>query len=111
MKKLILLIAILPMLAIAQQKTEVQTNSTNPVNEATAVVEQIDGVFIFAYCKPVKNYRVIGTVKPGFSQDEYLWIAERLVKKIKKNYPTATGLIIRTDKYNFKDCEVIEFID
>lgn len=123
MKKLILLLAILPMFAIAQQKIEAPTINVNPgnnlfsaeenqVNNATAVVEQVDGIFIFAYCKPFKKYRVIGTVKPGYSQNEYEFIAERLVRKLKKNYPTAQGLIINIDQYaRFKDCEVIEFID
>lgn len=60
----------------------------------TATVDQQEGVSIFILCKPVAEYEYLGTVKIKAAwtgePEEMLNIA---LKKVKKEYPLADGII------------------
>lgn len=66
-----------------------QTNKNN-----TAQVEQIQGLYIFMFCKPISEYQYIGSVSKSVvwtgRPDEML---NTMINKVKKDFPTADGLI------------------
>ena len=60
----------------------------------TAEVDQIQGLYIFAKCKPVKEYEYLGTVKgPLVGSHEFDNLVELMVKNTKKDFPSANALI------------------
>ena len=64
------------------------------VKTNTAEVDQVQGYYIFAKCKPVKEYGYLGTVKgPTIGNHEFDNLVELMVKKAKKDYPEANALI------------------
>jgi len=65
----------------------------------TAEVDQLEGVYFFANSKPVKEYEYLGSVKIGFTMGNggYQDMREKLVKKAKKEYPKADGIIYNGD--------------
>lgn len=78
---------------------------------STAEVEQIDGYLIFTDCKPVKDYEFLGTVKSGVTlgSEQYQGVRDRLIKKIKKEYPKADGIIFRFVDGGADKAEAIKF--
>ena len=70
------------------------TVNTYESKSNTAEVDQIQGYYIFAKCKPVKEYDYLGTVKgPTIGNHEFDNLVELIVKKAKKEYPDANALI------------------
>jgi len=68
--------------------------ATYDVKNSTGDVDLIQGVYIFAKCKPAKEYDFLGTVKgPKIGEHEFDNLVELMLKNLKKNYPTADGLI------------------
>lgn len=68
-------------------------------NSATAEVVKIDGLYIFTDCKPVMNYDSLGVVDLGFvSGTQYESIRTNLIKRTRKKFPNANGLILNLDK-------------
>jgi hypothetical protein len=63
---------------------------------STAEVEQYQGLYIFVDSKPVIEYEYLGTVKGTltFGDTQYTGCRNRMIKKCKKEYPNADGLII-----------------
>jgi hypothetical protein len=60
----------------------------------TAEVDQIQGFYIFAKGKPVKEYEYLGTVKgPLIGNHEFDNLVELMVKNAKKDFPNANALI------------------
>ncbi|MFN4247552.1 MAG: hypothetical protein ACK4EY_07500 [Flavipsychrobacter sp.] len=70
------------------------TASYEPRN-STAEVEQVQGCYIFIDSRPVKEYKYLGTVKSTFSwgSGQYQDVRDKLIKRIKKEYPEADGII------------------
>lgn len=65
----------------------------------TAEVDQYQGVYVFTDSKPVGEYDYLGTVKVSMSlSGQYASVRDALIKKAKKEYPNANGII-----FNFKD--------
>jgi hypothetical protein len=62
---------------------------------ATAEVNQMQGIYIFVDSKPVREYDYIGTEKVAMSMGsgQYRDIRDKLIKKVKKEYPNANGII------------------
>lgn len=60
-----------------------------------ATVDQIEGIFIFTDSKPVSEYDYLGSEKLGFTMGsgQYKDVRDKLIKKVKKQYPAATGII------------------
>ncbi len=62
--------------------------------KSTAEVDQIQGFYIFAKGKPVKEFEYLGTVKgPLIGNHEFDSLVELMVKNAKKDFPEANALI------------------
>lgn len=71
-----------------------------------AAVNQVQGVYVFVDCKPIKETQYVGTVKAGVTwSGSYKEVIEKLVKKAKKEYPDAEGIIFNGDE----KADVIKF--
>lgn len=73
-------------------------NKTQDIKNSSARVNQVEGLLIFADCKPMKEYEYLGTVKSNtraFGNTQFEGVRNRLIKKIKSEYPKADGILIR----------------
>jgi hypothetical protein len=78
--------------------------------ESTAEVNKVEGLYIFTDSKPVMPYDSIGTVELGFvSGTQYESIKANLIKRARKKYPNADGLIFNLKKKGLDNCSVIKF--
>ncbi|GIV26866.1 MAG: hypothetical protein KatS3mg027_0680 [Bacteroidia bacterium] len=61
----------------------------------TAEVDQYEGLYVFVDSKPVREYEYLGTEKVvlTFGSGQYRDIRDKLIKKVKKEYPQANGII------------------
>ena len=59
----------------------------------TAEVNEVQGIAVFVDSKPVKEYEFLGTEKAIFN-DKYSSARDVLVKKARKEYPTANAIIL-----------------
>ena len=85
------------------------TDSFKP-NYSTAEVSKIDEILVFSDSKPVMPYDSIGTVNLGFvSGTQYETIRKNLIKRAKKSYPNADGIILILNKNGLDNCNVIKF--
>jgi len=83
------------------------TNNDLP-KKATAEVATIEGLYIYTDSKPVMPYDSLGKVNIGFIVGtEYRQIRNNLIKRAKKKYPNAEGLIIN---YSTKALDIDEAI-
>jgi len=97
MRKIILLLLGLTTLLMFSFKLV----ATYEVNSSTAEVNQIQGLYIFVDSKPVKEFEYLGTVKNSMSlsgSGQYQSVRDKLIKKLRKEYPEANGAI-----FNFHD--------
>ena len=79
---------------------------------STAEVEQIEGIYIFTDCKPINEYIYMGTVKgPSVSagSSQYTNVRDNLIRRAKKEYPTAQGLIFTFVTGGIDKCDAIKF--
>jgi hypothetical protein len=66
---------------------------------ASARVTQVDGLYIFTDCLPTNQFDSIGSVGLGFiSGTQYDNIKTNLIKRTKKQFPEAEGLILKLKK-------------
>jgi hypothetical protein len=66
---------------------------------ASARVTQLDGLYIFTDCLPTNQFDSIGSVGLGFiSGTQYDNIKTNLIKRTKKQFPEAEGLILKLKK-------------
>jgi len=79
-------------------------------NKKTAEVEQMEGLYIFTDCEPVLEYEYLGTVKAsiGFSA-QYQSVRNKLIKKAKKEFPNAEGLIFHFKAGGTDRCDAIKY--
>ena len=79
-----------------------------PVKNTTAEANQMQGITLFCLSKPVAKYTYLGSVKIRVAwtgqPEEMLNIA---LRKIKKDYPAAEGVIFTTP--NMDQADVIKF--
>lgn len=71
----------------------------------SAIVEQEEGINIFIKSKPVAEYEYLGSVKKGMAlsgQPEEMF--NSMVKKCKKEFPSANGLIFTSIGLDKADC-------
>jgi hypothetical protein len=73
------------------------TGMTGDNKKDTALVEQMQGVYIFILSKPAAEYNYIGSCSKSFAltggPEEML---NSMLKKCKKDFPTADGLIFKS---------------
>lgn len=70
----------------------------------TAEADQVNGIFIFYHCRPVKQYTYLGTVtlklvwsdKPGA-------MTGTMIKRVKEKYPTANAIIFQSESFDKAD--------
>lgn len=71
-------------------------SNTDTTTKATAEVNQLQGLYVFTDSKPVAAYDYLGTVKNGTriaGSAQYQPVRDRLIKKIKEDFPNAEGVI------------------
>ena len=85
----------------------------NEVKKNKAEVNQIEGVFIFVDSKPVADYEYLGTVKGSalgsLGSSQYQPIRDRLLKKLKIDYPQADGAIFSLNNDSRDHVDAIKF--
>lgn len=81
------------------------------VKPTTGEVIQIEGLYIFTDCKPVKEYVYLGTVKnsAGINNPQYSNVRDYLIKRAKKEYDDADALILTLNAGGADVCDVIKF--
>ncbi|MBK7148636.1 MAG: hypothetical protein IPH78_07355 [Bacteroidetes bacterium] len=68
--------------------------ATYEAKNNTAEVDQIQGVYIYAKSKPIRDYEFLGTVNaPKVAEHEFDILVDLMLKDLKKKYPTADGLL------------------
>lgn len=79
--------------------------------KSTAEVEQFQGLYVFVDANPVMEYEYLGTVKSSFSlgDEQYTGVRDRLIKKCKKDYPLANGLILTFKTGGADKADAIKF--
>ena len=92
MKKYSLLFALLLPLFARAQSTDF----------SAAKVQKIEGIYVFCDAEPVSEYEYLGTVKDAkvvWSGSDLTYIAtrDRMIKRMKKDYPQANGMIMRQE--------------
>jgi hypothetical protein len=78
--------------------TSDRTHKTTIDTKRSAEVNLVEGICIFTDCNPVSSYDNLGDVKVGSSgglgNDSYNSQRDAAIKKVKKDYPTADGILI-----------------
>jgi hypothetical protein len=79
-------------------------------NHSTAEVSSIEGFYIFMDSKPIMPYDSLGDADLGIvSGTQYETIRTNLIKRARKKYPTADGIILSLNKKGLDKCNVIKF--
>ena len=81
-------------------------------DKATAVVNQLQGVYIFIDSKPVADYTYLGTVDTKgvvSSNPQYIIIRDKLIGRIKKEWPAADGVIFSFNAGGRDHADAIKF--
>lgn len=108
------IILVLAFILISILTSGVNTDNAPTSNEkGLAEVNRVEGYYIFTDSKPVQDYEYLGTIKGGvtFTSGQYEPVRNVLIRKAKKRYPKADGLILhlkdggtdRADAIYFKD--------
>lgn len=78
-------------------------------DKSKATVNQTNGVYIFADCKPECKYTYLGTVKADGFDANYAAVRDRLLKKAQKEYKDFDGLILQLNQGATDKADVIKF--
>lgn len=77
---------------------------------STAEVKKTEGFYIFSDSKPVMPYDSLGVVELGLvSGTQYQSIKSNLIKRARKKYSNADGLIFDLNNKDLDKCIVIKF--
>ena len=82
------------------------------VNKKTAEVATIQNLKVFTDSEPVMEYEYLGTVKNGFnlaSSGQYEPVRDGLIKRVKKDYPQADGIILHLINGSADKADAIKF--
>jgi len=92
--------AILLMIIMALSSSK----QTTTIRKDEAAVNQIQGYYIFIQAKPLCKYDYLGSVSKGLAwsggPEEML---NSIVKKVKKEYPTAEGIVFTSSSMDKAD--------
>lgn len=81
--------------------------------KSTAEVEQIQGLYVFIDSKPVLEYDYLGTINGtggrGALNPQYTVIRDAILKRAKKDYPAADGIILHLNAGGKDRADVIKF--
>lgn len=65
-----------------------------PSDRNIAKVNQVSGVYLFVDSEPVSEYEYLGSTKCKIAFSvQYQSVRDKLIKKVKKQYPKANGVI------------------
>jgi hypothetical protein len=104
MKKNVVLISILALAMVSFK------NEEDKIDKSKAVVNQIDGFYIFSDSRPLMAYDTLGVVEAGFiSGTQYHTIRTNLIKRSRKKYANADGIILDLRNHGLDQCIVIKF--
>lgn len=86
MKNLFIVISILLLCSFAYSQKE----------KNIARVDQVSGLYIFVDSEPISKYEYLGTKKCHITMwsSQYQTVRDQLIRKVKKEYPKANGIII-----------------
>lgn len=105
----------LTVLSLSSFSLFAQKNDCVP-DKSDAVVTQYAGVYVFNGVTPKHKYEFLGQVKvsSGFEKafgepDSYERTIQRIIKKVKKQYPDTEGIIIHVTKENSDRADCIKF--
>ena len=82
------------------------------IKKSTAEVINMEGLNVFTDCKPLSTYDYLGTVSSntgGFGNSQYEGVRSRLIKKVKKQFPEADGIIIYANSGQVDKADAIKF--
>jgi hypothetical protein len=82
------------------------------VKKSTAEVQRIQNIYMFTDATPVMEYEYLGTVKVSislFGSGQYQDIRDKLIRKAKKDYPKAEGIIFIFKDGGVDRADVIKF--
>lgn len=88
------------------------TTDIYTVKKNTAEVATYQNIRVFTDCTPVAEYEYLGTVKgPGvsFSSGQYEPVRDGLIRRAKKEYPQAEGIILILKDMGYDRADVIRF--
>jgi hypothetical protein len=104
MKKNVVLISILALAMFSFKNEDAKKEN------ASAVVNKIDGFYIFTDSRPLMAYDTLGVVEAGFiSGTQYHTIRTNLIKRSRKKYANADGIILDLRNHGLDQCIVIKF--
>jgi hypothetical protein len=104
MKKNVVLISILALAMFSFKNEDAKKEN------ASAVVNKIDGFYIFTDSRPLMAYDTLGVVEAGFiSGTQYHTIRTNLIKRARKKFANADGLILDLRNHGLDQCIVIQF--
>lgn len=101
-----LILALLSLFALSMR------SSNYEVGKSTADVEQIQGFYVFTDSKPVAEYKYLGTMSNtmgGMFNPQYNVIRDKILKKARKEYPKADGIILHLNAGGSDKADVIQF--
>jgi hypothetical protein len=80
----------------------------------TAEVERLHGVYIFTDSKPVQDYEYLGTAGNSigamiFSSGQYQPVRNDIVRKLKRKFPEAEGVIFHFNNKGIDKADAIKF--
>ena len=106
-------LSILTGLAFAGILSFTQRPTIYDARQNTAEVEQIQGLYVFVDSKPVLEYDYLGTINGTGGRaslnPQYTVVRDILLKRAKKDYPTADGIILHLNAGGRDRCDVIKF--
>lgn len=77
---------------------------------STAEVEFINGFYVFTDSRPVSDYQYLGSVSVSFATNaQYSPIRDKLLKKARKEYPEANGIILHLNSGANDKADAIRF--
>lgn len=110
MKKVIITSVCALFLNINCLKAQQNSNDCNKKN--VAIVEQVQGIYIFTDSKPVKEYDFLGSVegpKRSMGCWQYERVRDNLIKEALKEYPKTDALILHPHDGAVDKADAIKF--
>ena len=76
-------------------------------------MNQYQGLYLFVDCEPLNKSKYMGTIKSkmSLSSAQYTSLRDRLIKKCKKGYSDAEGLILKFVSGGTDTGDAIKFDD
>jgi hypothetical protein len=84
--------------------------TTVDVDTKLAQVNEYQGIMVFVDCDPVAEYEYLGSVKKSIGlSGQYVPVRNGLIKKAKKDFPTADAIVISFNSMGADRADVIKF--